>query len=74
MDPAGIATPCERYLPGNCGIDDREGQVDSRGVGIAVLGPLTIDGKDSRGVRDRVVLAGQRRAPQGGGEDYVPRQ
>lgn len=32
------------------------GRVDSRRVGIAVLGPLTIDGEDSHGVRDRVVL------------------
>jgi WD40 repeat protein/DNA-binding SARP family transcriptional activator len=31
-------------------------EVDSRGVGIQVLGPLTIDGDEGHGSRDRVVL------------------
>ena len=53
---SGIAAPPERYPRGNSVIDARATGVDSRGVVIAVLGPITIDGEDGRGARDRVVL------------------
>ena len=56
LDPTGITTPRGRYLSGNSLIDARSTQVDSRHMGIAVLGPLTIDGDDGHGLRDRVVL------------------
>ena len=56
VHPSGIAAPPEWYLRGNSTFDARATGVDSRGVGIAVLGPLTIDGDDGHGVRDRVVL------------------
>ena len=53
---SGIARPPTRYLRGNSAIDAYVAESDSRGVGIAVLGPLTIDGEDGHGLRDRVVL------------------
>ncbi len=47
-----------RYLGGIAVIDGWSRPVDSRGVGIAVLGPLTIEGDHKvLGRRDRVVLA-----------------
>ncbi|TCO21347.1 WD40 repeat protein [Kribbella steppae] len=52
--PAGLA----RYQRGITDLDVRYCAVDSRGVGIAVLGPLTIEGeREHLGRRDRVVLA-----------------
>ncbi|MFG1815462.1 BTAD domain-containing putative transcriptional regulator [Kribbella sp. NPDC049174] len=48
----------DRYRGGIAAIDRRYGRVDSRDVGIAVLGPLTIEGEQKvLGRRDRVVLA-----------------
>src|SRR4051812_3635072 len=47
-----------RYRRGIPAIDAWHGQADSQGVGIAVLGPLTIEGEQKvLGRRDRVVLA-----------------
>jgi WD40 repeat protein/DNA-binding SARP family transcriptional activator len=55
---AGIAAAPQRYQPGIGGVDARRRRVDSRGVGIGVLGPVTVDGAAAGlGRRDRVVLA-----------------
>jgi WD40 repeat protein/DNA-binding SARP family transcriptional activator len=56
--PTGSGPPPERYRPGNGPVDGRRRRVDIRGMGIAVLGPLQVDGQtNGLGPRDRVVLA-----------------
>ena len=58
----GVSTRCHhvsaRYRRGIARVDPTAGRVDSRGVGIAVLGPLSIDGVATvLGRRDRAVLS-----------------
>src|SRR6478735_7712042 len=55
---AGSGPPPERYRSGIGPVDARPPRVDSRGMGIAVLGPLEVDGRvNGLSPRDRVVLS-----------------
>lgn len=54
----GLTAPVARYHAGNTGVDDVECGANSANVGIAVLGPLEVNGAgDGLRRRDRVVLA-----------------
>lgn len=55
--PGGPAAVSRRYHGGIAGLDGSCSEGDIQGVGIAVLGPLELDGTTSTlGLRDRVVL------------------
>src|SRR4051812_40541956 len=55
---AGSDLPSEWYRVGIGPVDGRLPEVDSRGMGIAVLGPLQVDGQaNGLSPRDRVVLS-----------------
>ena len=54
----GLTAPVARYHAGNAGVDGVDCEADSADVGIAVLGPLEVNGAgDGLRRRDRVVLA-----------------
>jgi DNA-binding SARP family transcriptional activator/WD40 repeat protein len=54
----GVGRALDRCQPGNGRIDATQCEVDSRGMGIAVLGPLQIEGSaNGLSPRDRVVLS-----------------
>jgi DNA-binding SARP family transcriptional activator len=56
--PVGITAPPARYQAGIGLVDRGWKRVDSQGMGIAVLGPLEVDGHpNGLGPRDRVVLS-----------------
>jgi DNA-binding SARP family transcriptional activator/WD40 repeat protein len=52
----GIAPVRSGYRRGIATVDAATYQVDREGVGIAVLGPLTVDDSEALGRRDRIIL------------------
>lgn len=57
MAQGGSCVVRDRYQGGNSAVDDLRERVDRRFMGIAILGPLEVDGAaSSLGPRDRVVL------------------